>query len=117
MRPLTEIMEFDHVIEVHADGSVTDGPANIYAPDLYDGELQGEGWEFFTYGYTGQYGYDGPMMHNSEFIGGGLERDILAKPGLYVSLIGNYSCDEHEDECECDTAEGWAVAYHPTDEN
>lgn len=83
---LSDLMEFDSPITVHEDGTVTDGPAGVYAPDLYDEELSGEGWEFFTYGYSGQDRYSGPIMHNSEFIGGNLARDILATPETYVAV-------------------------------
>lgn len=38
---LNSKMEFDHVIEVHADGTVTDC-SNVYAPELNDGELDSE---------------------------------------------------------------------------
>lgn len=107
-RPLNDIMEFDHVIEVHADGSVTDGPPGVYAPDLYESELScgpDDGWSLMD-GYSGQQGYSGPCMHQSEFIGGGMERDILAKPGLYVALVGYPDDDSEPTE--------WAVAYRET---
>lgn len=90
-RTLSDTMEFDHPVQVHDDGTVTDAPAGIYAPDLYDGELSGAGWDFFSHGYTGQYGYAGPIMHNSEFIGGRLERDILATPGVYCAVVAYWS--------------------------
>lgn len=115
MSSLDETMEFDHVIQVHADGSITDAPNNLYAPDLYDGELQGDGWEFFTTGYSGQYGYNGPIMHNSEYIGGGLERDILAQPGYYVSVVCYWTPEDESDEAAENAIEGWAVAYRPAE--
>jgi hypothetical protein len=101
---LNDDMDFDHVIEVHADGSVTDA-RGVYAPELYDDELMGDGWELMD-GYSGQDRYSGPIMHNSEFIGGQMEQDILANPGYYVALVNNSSEDEE--------GEGWAVAYKPT---
>jgi hypothetical protein len=93
---LARVMEFDHPITVHADGTVSDGPAGIYAPEaLHDGPadvlLDGEPWressewELLT-GYTGQHGYRGAVLHASEYIGGGLARDILATPGVYVAV-------------------------------
>lgn len=110
-KPLTDIMEFDHVVQVHEDGSVTDGPANVFAPDLYDDQLSDAWWEFFTYGYTGQHGYRGPIMHNSEFIGGRLERDILATPGIYAAIAAYWSPEPGEDENESHI-EGWAVVRY-----
>jgi hypothetical protein len=101
---LSHLMEFDHPITVHEDGTVTDGPAGAYAPDLTDDELSDDGWELFTHGYSGQDRYSGPIMHNSEFIGGGLARDILDTPGTYVAVVSRYHGD-----CE-DYLEGWAIA-------
>lgn len=101
---LSSLMGFDHVIQVHADGMVTDAPDTVHAPDLYDGELHhspgSPEWTLMD-GYSGQYGYSGPLMHQSEFIGGGLARDILAAPGYYVALIDVTSDDEPTE---------WAVA-------
>ena len=100
-RELNDIMEFDHVVEVRADGTVVDGPDGVYAPGLHDGELDGPGWVLLN-GYSGQDRYSGPIMHSSEFIGGGMARDILSEPGLYVALV-DYPSDGSEPE-------GWAVA-------
>lgn len=130
---LNAVMEFDHVIEVHADGTVSDAPAGIYAPEgVYDYlddnagssdalDALGDGWELFTRGYSGQYGYNGPVMHESEYIGGRLARDILSEPGYYVALTvtgihaDNCTCDKdefHGDESDSDMY-GWTVAYRP----
>ena len=103
MKPLNEIMEFDHVIRVHADGSITE-PSDVWAPELHDSELDAGrmSWRLMN-GYSGQHGYSGPMMHASEYIGGGMERDIRETPGLYVALV-DYPSDDSEPD-------GWAVAY------
>jgi hypothetical protein len=89
---LSDLMEFDHPITVHEDGTVTDGPANLYAPNLYDDELDSSEWELLN-GYSGQQSYAGPIMHPSEFIGGGMARDILATPGTYVAVAAYYSAE------------------------
>lgn len=110
---LNDAMPFDHVIRVHANGSVTDEPG-IYAPELYESEVS-PGWTLLS-GYSGQYGYSGPIMHPSEYIGGGMARDILAEPGVYVALADFGTCGEDCEECGgqggCDepSADGWAVA-------
>lgn len=121
-------VEFDHVFTVMSGGTITDGPSGIYAPSSHDGELDGSGWEYFTHGYTGQYGYRGPIMHASEFIGGRLERDILSTPGIYA-VVADYPNTHEFDgpdgpfaECrECgfypadhpaDSADGWAVVRY-----
>jgi hypothetical protein len=91
---LNNIMEVDHVIEVHEDGTVTEDTEDVYAPEVYTGELfEPDGWSFFTTGYSGQYGYSGPWMHASEFVGGSLAQDILSEPGYYV-VIANDAGDE-----------------------
>lgn len=123
-RTLNDAMEFDHVIQVHADGTVTDGPAGIYAPEMED-DYDYDGGSFIyshgaserewspMYGYSGQYGYSGPIMHASEFIGGRMADDILAEPGLYVVVIVPGGCDDSDDctdgcTCEPEPA-GWVV--------
>lgn len=116
---LNEIMEFDHVIQVHADGSVTE-PRDVHAPEVNiscdpEGQIsdaddrdmiasvKAQGWDLMT-GYTGQHGYRGPIMHVSEYVGGGLERDILAEPGYYV--VCEPSLPDHGDG----EPVGWVIA-------
>jgi hypothetical protein len=119
---LKDRMEFDHVIEVHRDGTVTDAEGQ-FAPDLMDDQIQSPEWTFFSAGYTGQYSYNGPIMHDSEYIGGRLEADILANPGYYAAVVSHYSecpdCEGIEDEdyiCDNDHDEGWAVVFKPSAE-
>lgn len=106
---LSSIMEFDHVIVVTEAGDVIDAPAGIHAPTLMDEALDDRLWELITYGYTGQHGYRGPVMHNSETIRGGLATHILTNPGTYVAVVADWTCADH-DECDCDLTEGWAIA-------
>lgn len=109
-RPLNEIMEFDNVIEVKPNGLIVDRDG-IWAPDLRNGELEAsaieQGWSLMA-GYTGQQG-GGDVMHNSEFIGGGMELDIRETPGIYAALVCYWDPDEDDDEDD-DNIEGWAVA-------
>lgn len=113
-KALSDRMEFDHVIRVDDDGTVTDGPDNVHAPSVYmdagtlDAEPDGEGWYLLS-GYTGQYGYNGPVMHSSEFIGGGLADDILSEPGIYAAVVV-YAMDDDDDET--DNIAGWAIARY-----
>lgn len=114
---LRKVMEFDHVIHVDEDGTVTDAEGQ-YAPDVdvdtdSDGQIldhhekamiesvRSQGWELMT-GYTGQYCYHGPIMHPSEFIGGRLAEAILEDPGYYVSV--SVETDNPEEPA------GWAIA-------
>ena len=128
---LNSVMEFEHVIRVAADGTVTDSPYSVGSRDAYfdlnvtaDGVDEfdmSEGWELLK-GFTGQHGYNGPVMHSSEYIGGGMARDILETPGDYVALEvsgrceydGSTDCDV-ETGCDCEPA-GWAVAFKPLEE-
>lgn len=123
-KPLNEIMEFDRVIMAAEDGTITEPvDVNVYA-DLNvtnDGTDEfdiSEGWELLK-GFTGQYSYNGPVMHPSEFIGGGLERHIRETPGYYVALVVEGRCDydgttvcTEDSGCDCEPA-GWAIAYKP----
>lgn len=101
---LNDRMGIDHVIKVMPGGGVVDPgrEEGVWAPEVIcfttgDGSilkehedamvsvLAGQGWEVMTYGYSGQYSYRGPIMHESEYIGGRLAADILERPGLYVA--------------------------------
>lgn len=128
--PSLNDIEFDHVFRVLDDGVVVDGPSTIWAPDFRNDELSGyyrngvaDRWEQFSAGYTGQYGTATPM-HNSEFIGGRLEKDILATPGIYAVVVCYWDCENDEcdggscEECsgEGPEPEGWCVARLVSDE-
>lgn len=117
-RPLNDVMEFDHPVRIDPDGSVHDGLAGVYAPELVmetddDGQIldqheqdyieqaRRQGWELLT-GWTGQYSYHGPVMHPSEFVGGALAGHIRETPGTYVVITV---------ECGQDSQPaGWAIA-------
>ena len=102
---LSRVMEFDHVVRVHPDGTVS-ADLDTYAPDLHEDQgeplLDGDEWRLMD-GWSGQDRYAGPLMHASEFIGGGMARAILATPGRYVALV-SYPLDDDEPE-------SWAVAF------
>jgi hypothetical protein len=116
---LNERMEFDHVIRIHDDGLAEDVYGEgIYAPELsIDCDDEGQistadddamwhdaleqGWVLLT-GHTGQWGYKGPLMHSSEYVGGGLERAIRDTPGYYVCVAINDRLGN---------AAGWVVAF------
>lgn len=122
---LNSIMEFDHVIEVMEDGTIRDRN-DLYAPDLcgedadscellgsfhgVTGALQRDRWELLN-GYSRQDRYAGPIMHNSEYIGGAMERDIRETPGVYVALVCCYWPDDEGPDTEIDF-DGWAVARY-----
>lgn len=108
-RTLNDVMEFDYVIRVGDDRTVTVGPGNAHAPEVYwtsGGPIVEPGWSLMN-GYSGQQSYRGPVMHSSEFIGGRMADDILSTPGLYVAVVvKSLDCDGDETPDA-----GWAVAY------
>lgn len=129
---LNDAMEFYHIIRVHADGTVTDSPEDPYLEEavrsvlvdpegwVWEDEINlPEGWSLLS-GFTGQYSYNGPVMHVSEYIGGGIARYILETPGDYVALPMESDCgytQEHcseESGCDCEPA-GWVVATKPAE--
>jgi hypothetical protein len=113
---LRNVMDFDHVIEVHEDGTVTDAASAIWAPEVsvVGGDYRnpaidaqsGRVWSLMT-GYSGQYLYHGPIMHDSEYIGGRMADDILSEPGVYVAVVVSDNDAATEDETP---DAGWAVA-------
>lgn len=116
---LNDQMSFGHVVQVHPDGAVTDA-WDLNAPEIVYLQLDSDGqslddnfidlsdeWKPLT-GYTGQDRYHGPVMHSSEFIGGRLESDILAEPGLYVAaVVDGMPADDSDDDADLNI--GWAV--------
>lgn len=114
---LAEAMDFDHVIRILDHRMIDTKPDyTAYAPEMLDDELDDERWTLLT-GRTGQYGYNGPTFHSSEYIGGGLAEYILDTPGYYVTVLSNHSPQTPEDELadeagEYDGIEGWGIAYH-----
>lgn len=124
---LNDVMEIGMIVRVNETGQVIPVPlmsADIELevvltnPETWEWEDEfsiPEGWELLT-GFTGQYSYNGPIMHNSEFIGGSLERHILETPGYWVAVGVESHCQYTEPHCtedsgcDCDPA-GWAVAH------
>ncbi|SIC58860.1 hypothetical protein [Mycobacteroides abscessus] len=126
---LNDKMQFDHIVRVLPDGTVIDSPRNdhfdsveeILTPDgSSQDRIEGipEGWELLR-GFSGQYNYHGPTFHQSEFVGGGLERHILETPGDYVCLVASgYREDGSQPEFEDDDrGYGWWIAYRPLDKD
>lgn len=126
---LHDLMGFGHVVVSDGKGNVSDewqhpyGPEIVYAEADDDGQLvkypgasdfavdmAGYGdWELLR-GFTGQYSYNGAIMHESEFIGGPLERHIRENAGYYVAVIVDVFPTDNEGQGESENA-GWAVAF------
>ena len=116
---LDTLMTADHVILVNADGTVTDNPAGVWAPELTvflddngqedpgtDAELirtaKSSGWAIQS-GWTGQYGYSGIAMHTDERVGGGLAEHVLETPGYWVvtsPVVLPGHCAGEDESCE-----------------
>ena len=74
-------------------------------PGVLDGDIEGDGWEFASTGYTGQSHYHGPIMHDSELLSGRLAEDILSHPGIYAVVPAQYL----DEDAGAIFYEGWAV--------
>ncbi|URG17467.1 hypothetical protein Mbo2_097 [Rhodococcus phage Mbo2] len=91
----------------------------LHAPECYvmtdtEGQCVGEphvssDWELLS-GWTGQHGYNGAIMHASEYIGGALAEHIAETPGTYVAVT--VSCLAPTEADDDDTPAGWAVARY-----
>lgn len=127
---LNVALDFDHVVRVLDNGDVdTDPQFRLHAPTFEMSKVEGTDvwtedrsqlgeWTLLS-GHTGQYGYNGPVMHASEVIGGSIAQAILTHPGYYAALVveapcnydGTTDCTE-DNGCDCDAA-GWAIAHIP----
>lgn len=126
---LNSIMQFDHVIRVNEGGSI-DEISKVYAPEVSvmldaDGQITdvaesemimwvaSQGWTLLT-GWSGQWRYSGPIMHGSEFVGGGLAEHIMGTPGYYCAVA--VECDQEgwDNPNESPGPAGWAVAFRET---
>ena len=102
------------------DAGTSEGPYVLGDPRPHSGPLvsnsdqelqrqaRSSGWDGLLQGFTGQYGYNGPVMHASEFIGGGIERYILENPGWYCAVVVNAPDDDGTYSSE---VAGWSIAY------
>lgn len=107
-------VEFDLPFRVDEVGNV-EVAGDVYAPDVFHDEQHSmtidgipyrdsEEWEALT-GWTGQHGYNGPVMHQSEFLGGGLAQHVLDTPGVYVVVAVEVE-EEWREATEAE-AEAW----------
>ena len=106
-------VEFGTVFTVYPDGTWSLTP-ELYAPevnndpgaDVYVADMAGDRWEALA-GMTGQYGYNGAVMHPSELPGEGMAQrllDIAADEERPVSFALQTAWD-----ADTDTDIGWAV--------
>lgn len=121
---LNKIMQMDHVIQVHADGSVTE-PDGIHGPEVTveaddDGQyigtrdshgkltwnvhVDGDGWTPLK-GWAADDGSE--LLPRSQFIGGYMAEAILGTPGYYVATVVSDGSDEPD---------SWCVAFREADQ-
>jgi hypothetical protein len=105
-----QALEFDTVFSIE-DGAVVERH-DLYAPSVYndpdnDIYLDDSRWDCFT-GLSGQYGYNGAVMHSSELFGVNLALYLLDYAqqcdDVVFSLVVVNDLDDED-------AVGWAIAY------
>lgn len=103
--------EFDTVFRI-VDGRAIEDP-DEYAPSVYhsetnDVDIDGDSWKCLT-GMTGQYSYNGAVMHSSEFVGNSiaerLEELSEDSDGQIVFALVTVECIDDDEPA------GWAIAY------
>lgn len=102
---LNSLVEFDCAFIVTSEG--IEDTHEVYVPTVYNDDetdiyIESSEWEALT-GYTGQYSYNGAVLHSSEYLGGDLARDILEDIG------GIYAVTVVEDMEDQDNPAGWCV--------
>ena len=118
---ISEAFDFDHVLAKSSTDEFYDGVDGVYAPDTsYIEDINktslDDGWTLVTAGMTGQEGYRGPWLHESEGMEGGVARAVeVGPPGYYVAVVGTGALDDAPlDEMPLDNGDlGWAIAYKP----
>lgn len=127
---LNDLMEFDHVV-------YSDGHGNVASVRLHDWQhwapapyvdLDADGqmisldpndihdlgdWKLLN-GFSGQDRYHGPIMHESEFVGGDLEIHIRYHAGYYV-VVEITGIGPLETDTDGPDLVGWAVAYRESE--
>jgi hypothetical protein len=111
-------VDFDHPFTID-NGEVIDVP-NIYAPSVYlyegdkDETIDGQDWQFVSNGWTGQYGYNGPVMHASEYIGEGIAERLaeLAEDYRAFAIVAVEFIPEDKDDQSTEPV-GWAIVGLP----
>lgn len=118
---LNSRVEFDSAFGVDVDGNIIDAP-NVYAPrvehsDTEDIYIDSDEWEAFSIGYTGQYSYNGAVMHADEYLGGALAAAILSTPGTYVVTAVEVDCEDGACYMDCIDVDSPEEAKRARDES
>lgn len=119
---LNDRVEFDSPFRVLSATTIETPLPDVWAPNVYgfgdaDGQIteketidSRDDWEFVD-GYSGQYSYSGPVMHPSEFLGGGMARDVLAETGVTFVVVAVTDANDTTG----DGAYGWALLRRTDD--
>lgn len=104
-----QAQEFDSVWTIRGD-SVLPCRGPVWAPEVYidaDGgdHLDGPGWSFVSGGMTGQYGYNGPVLHPSEFVGPGVAARLAELSVDYLAFALVVVSDPDDEDQDA----GWAI--------
>lgn len=76
-----QAIDFDHPFMILPNGNLAGAAPHVYAPEVY----LDDGPDEFAYemgpwtplsGFTGQHGYNGPVMHASEYVGEGIASEL-----------------------------------------
>lgn len=122
-------IDFDHTFTLTEDGVI--GESTEYGPSVHndpDGDIliESRDWEALT-GLTGQYSYNGAVMHPSEFIGGTCISGAMVHlcedmpPQTFVITSVEVDCDDEcggaEDSDKCEDfgdhfPAGWCILHY-----
>lgn len=118
--------EFDHVYLIDGLGIVTDNAKGIHAPDVINDpehdvlidylKVEDSEWSVLV-GHTGQYSYNGAVMHPSEQWGKWAIEDLAGRveqDGYVAFAIVEVRPDLDEqdnDDYSDESPVGWAVVY------
>lgn len=124
---LDTLAEFGRVFRINPDGTldfVQSDDRRQWAPqrvedDLIDGLPEARSTWKFVRGFSGQDRYSGPVMHASEYLGGGMARHVLETPGLYVvteAFVSQEKSGFSDEEYDEDDPAGWVLLHQPADD-
>jgi hypothetical protein len=102
------VLGFRHVFPDSAHGPETVEYDPVAGLAIDGVALADSEWSALT-GFTGQYGYNGPIMHSSEFIGRAIARHMSYLSG--DEPVTFVVCVVRGDDAEEDA--GWCILYRP----
>lgn len=114
-----DAMDLDHVFVLMPNGEIREPKGGkAYAPSVYDDEESGPPviddpeWSLITHGMSAQYGYSGPIMHRSEYIGWPMAEHMLylCEDGPGVFAVVSVEELTHADDVTTEESVGWTIA-------